>query len=162
MLADARPGQGDDDDMTLLAQPHLIDFGPPSNHPPASTLLYHPQQSQVLSVISPFRIHPHSQHLTRSLPHQQTSSSAPTSDDDSFDTPLSERRRRRRVEQGKLIASAKARGIFGMGSIDKSTRNAENIGGPVTPSPIRYSGQIRSASKFSSLDEDDEEEGRER
>ena len=49
-----------------------------------------------------------------------------------------------------------------MGSIDKSTRNAENIGGPVTPSPIRYSGQIRSASKFSSLDEDDEEEGRER
>lgn len=49
-----------------------------------------------------------------------------------------------------------------MGSIDKSTRNAENIGGPVTPSPIRYSGQIRSASKFSSLDEDEEEEGRER
>jgi hypothetical protein len=163
MLANSRPGQGDDNDMNLLAQPHLIDFGLPSNsqshsHSQASTLV-NQYQSQVLQVISPFRIHSQQQHLSQSLPHQQTSSPAPTdSDDDEFDTPLSERRRRRRLEQGTLIASAKARVIFG------TTKSGGGGGGPLTPSPIRFSGQIRSASKFSSLDDEDEEKegGRER
>jgi hypothetical protein len=141
-----------ENDSLLLAQPHLIDF---NTQPTFQRGPFGCWNSQPLQVISPLRIHPYTRKIIKDIP-----TSSPDSDQ-SFDTPLSERQRRRREQVST------SRRLFGIGTNSKSSRKGGmgeetfyglNQGDQHTPTPIRFAPLVRSASKFSLLDDEEEEE----
>jgi len=162
-----------ENEKDLLARPHLIDFTQSQSQSQTHTIQpLRSWSSAPRRVISPFRIHPyaHPQLHDRRVKGHETSS--PDSSD-SFDTPLSVRQRRRRNQL------AGRRGLFGVQVNSLRTNDQESKGNekesmgeetfygirrrndddtPNTPSPIRFHTSLRSTSKFSSLDEGDDEE----
>jgi hypothetical protein len=143
-----------ENDSSLLAQPHLIDF---NTQPTFQRGPFRSWNSQPLQVISPLRIHPYN----RRIKDVHVPTSSPDSDQ-SFDTPLSERQRRRREQVST------SRRLFGIGTNSKSSRKggigAETFYGlgrgdeQHTPTPIRFAPLVRSTSKFSLLDDEAGEE----
>jgi hypothetical protein len=142
-----------ENDASLLAQPHLIDF---NTQPTFQRQPFRSWNSQPLQVISPLRIHPYN----RRIKDVHVPTSSPDSDQ-SFDTPLSERQRRRREQVST------SRRLFGISTNSKSSRKGSmgeetfyglNQGDQHTPTPIRFAPLVRSTSKFSLLDDDDKEE----
>jgi len=148
-----------ENDASLLAQPHLIDF---NTNPTFQRGPFRSWNSQPLQVISPLRIHPYNPRIKDVHVHVPTSS--PDSAQ-SFDTPLSERQRRRREQ----VSVSTSRRLFGITT--KSKSSGKGIGEETfyglnggdeqhTPTPIRFAPLVRSTSKFSLLDEEEEvEEG---
>jgi hypothetical protein len=142
-----------ENDSLLLAQPHLIDF---NTQPTFQRGPFGCWNSQPLQVISPLRIHPYTRKIIKEIP-----TSSPDSDQ-SFDTPLSERQRRRREQVST------SRRLFGISTNSKSSRKGSmgeatfyglGVGDEQhTPTPIRFAPLVRSTSKFSSLDDEEEEE----
>jgi hypothetical protein len=144
-----------ENDSSLLAQPHLIDF---NTQPTFQRGPFRSWNSQPLQVISPLRIHPYN----RRIKDVHVPTSSPDSDQ-SFDTPLSERQRRRReqVSTSRRLFGIKATSkSSGKGSMGEETFYGLNQGEQHTPTPIRFAPLVRSTSKFSLLDDDDDvEEG---
>jgi hypothetical protein len=147
-----------ENDASLLAQPHLIDF---NTQPTFQRGPFGCWNSQPLQVISPLRIHPYTRKIIKEIP-----TSSPDSDQ-SFDTPLSERQRRRREQVST------SRRLFGIKTNSDKSSGKMCIGEETfyglgrgdeqhTPTPIRFAPLVRSTSKFSLLDEEEEvEKGRE-
>jgi len=139
-----------ENDASLLAQPHFIDFNT-STQPTFNRGPFRAWNSQPLQVISPLRIHPY----TRVVKDVHVPTSSPDSME-TFDTPLSERQRRRRDQ-----LSTK-RGMYGIENslrrrgMGEDTFYGLNQGEQHTPTPIRFAPLVRSTSKFSILDGDDE------
>jgi len=143
-----------ENEASLLAQPHLIDFNT-TTQPIFQRGPFRSWNSQPLQVISPLRIHPYTRKVIKDIP-----TSSPDSDQ-SFDTPLSERQRRRREQVST------SRRLFGVSTNSKSsekrgmgeeTFHGLNRGEQHTPTPIRFAPLVKSTSKFSLLDDDDNEE----
>jgi hypothetical protein len=143
-----------ENDSSLLGQPQLIDF---NTQPTFQRGPFRSWNSQPLQVISPLRIHPYN----RRIKDVHVPTSSPDSDQ-SFDTPLSERQRRRREQVST------SRRLFGIGtnskSLGKGSMGEEAFYGlgrgdeQHTPTPIRFAPLVRSTSKFSLLDDEEEEE----
>jgi hypothetical protein len=141
-----------ENDASLLAQPHLIDF---NTQPTFQRGPFRSWNSQPLQVISPLRIHPYTRKVIKDIP-----TSSPDSDQ-SFDTPLSERQRRRREQVStsrRLFGISTNSKSSGKGVIGEETFYGLNRGEQHTPTPIRFAPLVRSTSKFSLLDEEEEEE----
>lgn len=141
-----------ENDASLLAQPHLIDFKT-STQPTFNRGPFRSWNSQPLQVISPLRIHPY----TRIVKDVHVPTSSPDSEE-SFDTPLSERQRRRREQvssRREMFGIENNSGRRGMG---EDTFYGLNRGEQHTPTPIRYAPLMRSTSKFSILDDGDNDE----
>jgi hypothetical protein len=142
-----------ENDASLLGQPHLIDF---NTQPTFQRQPFRSWNSQPLQVISPLRIHPYTRKVIKDVP-----TSSPDSDQ-SFDTPLSERQRRRREQVSTsrrlfgISTNSKSSGKGGMG--EETFYGLGRGDEQHTPTPIRFAPLVRSTSKFSLLDDEEEEE----
>jgi len=145
-----------ENDASLLAQPHLIDFNT-IIQPTFQRQPFRSWNSQPLQVISPRRLHPYTRKVIKDMP-----TSSPDSEE-SFDTPLSERQRRRREQ------ASTSRRLFGIRTNSKNSGKGMGEetfyglnGGDEqhTPTPIRFAPLVRSTSKFSLLDDDEEADER--
>ena len=143
-----------ENDASLLAQPHLIDF---NTNPTFQRGSFRSWNSQPLQVISPRRLHPYNRRVKDVI----VPTSSPDSEE-SFDTPLSVRQRRRREQ----VSVSTSRRLFG---IKNSKSSGKGMGEETfyglnggdeqhTPTPIRFAPLVRSTSKFSLLDDDEEAE----